>query len=66
MNVFSGFQELFLTLSTVSIAAASDLAKQHREVCVLLGTILNKTMIKHFCRKEECISAYSYCEDWNM
>ena len=35
MNVFSGFQEVFLTLSVVSVAAISGLTEQHREVRVL-------------------------------
>ena len=35
MNVFSGFQEVVLTLSIVSIAAVSGLMAQHGEVHVL-------------------------------
>ena len=35
MNVFSGFQEVVLTLSIVSIAAVSGLMEQHGEVHVL-------------------------------
>lgn len=60
MNVPSGFQELFQGPYIVGIMVASGSAKQHRDGYVLLGTVLNDIMIKHFCREEECITTYSY------
>lgn len=65
MNVPSSLQESFLTLHLVNIMAASGCAKRCRDECVLPGAMLNNTMIKLFCRKEEHIAAYSSCEEWS-
>lgn len=62
LNVFSGFQD---SVHSKHCGCFWLNGTAQGSTCPL-GTILNSTMIKCFCRKKECITAYSYCEEQSV